>query len=83
MLIEEKITTGGNNLIAFIGGFVGAMSHYIASIQILLNLKVEELFDYAIHSLVGGLVMLAVKLFGDLFLYLLKRYMNKRNRKDQ
>ena len=74
MFAEEKIQSGGNNVLAFIGGVIGAMTHYIASMQILLSLKVAELFDYTIHSLIGGLVMLAVKLAGDGIVYLIKRY---------
>jgi hypothetical protein len=78
MFGEEKIQTGGNNVFAFVGGFIGAMTHYIASIRILLSLKVEELFDYTVHSLIGGLVMLAVKLAGDGIVYLIKKYALKK-----
>ena len=67
-----------NSVIAFMGGFIGAMSHYIASVRAFLNLRVEELFDYAVHSLIGGLVMLAVKLLGDGLVYLVKKWIAKR-----
>lgn len=61
-----------NNLLAFIGGFIGAMTHYIGSIQTLLNLRVDELLDFTIHSLIGGAIMVAVKVLGDWILYKIK-----------
>jgi len=78
MFGEEKIQTGGNNVFAFVGGFIGAMTHYIASIRILLSMKVEELVDFTTHSLIGGLVMLAVKLAGDGIMYFIKKYALKK-----
>ena len=62
----------GNNLLAFLGGFIGAMTHYINSITILLNLKWDELVDFTVHSLIGGAIMLAVKVLGDWILFKIK-----------
>lgn len=62
----------GNNLLAFIGGFIGAMTHYINNVQILLNIRMNELFDFTVHSLIGGAIMLAVKVLGDWILHKLK-----------
>lgn len=69
-----------NNLLAFIGGFIGAMTHYITNIQALLNIRTSELFDFTIHSLIGGAIMLAVKVLGD---WLLHKIKSKRNKKDE
>lgn len=68
-----------NNLLAFIGGFVGAMTHYINSINVLLNLKIDELFDFTIHSLIGGAIMVAVKVLGDWIVHLIKNPKEKQN----
>ena len=61
-----------NNLLAFIGGFIGAMTHYVNSVQILINLKLDELFDFTIHSLIGGAIMVAVKVLGDWIMHKIK-----------
>lgn len=71
----------GNNLLAFIGGFIGAMTHYINSINILLNLKIDELLDFTIHSLIGGAIMVAVKVLGDWIMHKIKNP-NPKNTKD-
>lgn len=60
------------NLLAFIGGFIGAMTHYINSINILLNLRMDELLDFTIHSLIGGAIMVAVKVLGDWIMHKIK-----------
>lgn len=69
-----------NNLLAFIGGFIGAMTHYINNIQTLMSVRTSELFDFTIHSLIGGAIMLAVKVLGDWLLHKIKR---KKNKKDE
>lgn len=61
-----------NHLLAFIGGFIGAMTHYVNNINILLNLKTDELVDFTIHSLIGGTIMLAVKVLGDWIVFKIK-----------
>jgi hypothetical protein len=66
-----------NNLLAFIGGFIGAMTHYIYNIHILLNLKIDELFDFTIHSLIGGAIMVAVKVLGDWMIHIIKKDNNE------
>lgn len=62
---HSTMNENSNNLLAFIGGFIGAMTHYITSIRVLLNVRIEELFDFTIHSLIGGAIMVAVKVLGD------------------
>ncbi len=64
---------------AFIGGFIGAMTHYINSTNILLNLKIDELFDFTVHSLIGGAIMVAVKVLGDWILHLIKNPKSKQS----
>ncbi|MFY9310074.1 MAG: hypothetical protein WAQ28_13595 [Bacteroidia bacterium] len=66
-----------NNLLAFIGGFIGTMTHYIYNIHILLNLKIDELFDFTIHSLIGGAIMVAVKVLGDWMIHIIKKDNNE------
>ena len=74
MFTEQRNTMNGssNHLLAFIGGFIGAMTHYVNSLHILLNLKIDELFDFTIHSLIGGAIMVAVKVLGDWILHRIK-----------
>jgi hypothetical protein len=76
MLIEQPNQTtmngNGNNLLAFIGGFIGAMTHYIYNLTILFDLKMNELFDFTVHSLIGGAIMLAVKVAGEWILIKIK-----------
>lgn len=72
-----------NHLLAFIGGFIGAMTHYVNSITILLNLKWDELGDFTIHSLIGGSIMLAVKVLGDWILYKIKSPKQKQNKNNE
>jgi hypothetical protein len=75
MLTDEKIQNPfDNNVFAFIGGFVGAMSHYIVSIRILLNLNFQEILDFTVHSLIGGVVMLLIKIANDGLIYLIKKH---------
>ena len=66
--------TGNNyNFLAFFGGFMGAMTHYITNIKIMLNIKMDELLDFTVHSLIGGTIMLAVKVLGEWILYKIKK----------
>lgn len=67
-----------NNLLAFTGGFIGAMTHYITNLQILLNLKLDELIDFTVHSLIGGAIMLAVKVLGDWIMHKIKNPKNNK-----
>ncbi len=80
---SQQNNWSGNNLLAFVGGFVGAMTHYITSIQTLLNLKVNELLDFTIHSLIGGAIMVAVKVLGDWILYKIKTPKHKQDKQDE
>lgn len=68
---------GNTNTLAFLGGFIGAMTHYVHSLHVLLQISIRELFDYSIHSLIGGVIMLAVKLAGDWLFRKLNRKNNK------
>ena len=74
--------TNGNNLIAFIGGFIGAMTYYIGSIQTLLAIKEDDLLDFTIHSMIGGAIMVAVKVLGEWILYKLKTPKQKQQEKN-
>jgi hypothetical protein len=76
------MNSNSNHLLAFIGGFIGAMTHYVNSINILLNLKIDELFDFTIHSLIGGAIMLAVKVLGDWCIHKIKNPAKKDNNKE-
>lgn len=69
---QRNISGNGSNLLAFIGGFIGAMTHYVNNIKILLSLNGDELLDFSIHSLIGGAVMLTVKVLGDWILHKIK-----------
>ena len=86
MLIQDTNQTtmngNGNNLLAFIGGFLGAMSHYIHNLTILFDLKLNELFDFTVHSLIGGTIMLAFKIAGEWILIRIK-ISQTRNKQDE
>ena len=82
MLSEGRpiITNSANYLLYFIGGFFGALTHYINSFNMLFHINFRELIDFTVHSLIGGAIMLGVKVIGDYLLYLIK---GNRNKKDE
>jgi hypothetical protein len=78
-MTPEKITTVfDNGLLACVGGFIGTMAHYIASVSILLNLNFHELLDFTVHSIIGGLIMLAIKLANDGIASMIKKHLRRK-----
>lgn len=74
------MNSNSNTLLAFIGGFIGAMTHYVNNITILLNLQLDELFDFTIHSVIGGAIMVGVKVFGEWCVHKIKNPAKKDNK---
>lgn len=76
MITEDSkpiFSSGANYVLSFIGGFLGAMTHYINSLTVLLQINIRELIDFTIHSLIGGVIMLGVKVTSDWLLHKIKR----------
>lgn len=68
MLTEQTLTIiiKVNNLLAFIGGCIGAFTHFLSKYTVAFsNLNYTELLDFTMRSVIGGVVMLAFKLIGE------------------
>lgn len=70
-------------VLAFIGGFVGALSFFFkAHVSVNLSDLIDtidytELFNYALRSIIGGLIALIIKLLWDVMSKCLSRLFKK------
>lgn len=61
LIISIKI----NNIIAFLGGCIGAFTHFLSAGTALSLVNWTELIDYSLRSLIGGVIAVLVKVLGD------------------
>ena len=45
----QNMTGNNTQLLAFVGGFGAAMTHYINRPKVQLNIRTKELLDFSIH----------------------------------
>ena len=68
-ILQVHVSRGGSvdEAISFLTDIQDAYENLYA-----LNLKIDELFDFTIHSVIGGAIMVAVKVLGDWILHKIK-----------
>lgn len=72
-----------NYIIAILGGYIGAFSFFVNghvgfSLENILNvIDYTELINYAVRSVFGAVLGIAVKLLYDLIIYGIKRIFKK------
>ena len=79
-------------IIAFIGGYVGALSFFLKAhplfalvdvFDIFSKIDLTELINYTVRSMVGGLIGLLLKLVYDLFIFLIRKFLKRKERPNE
>ena len=87
--IKHMHETTVDYIIAFIGGYIGALSFFLKAhplfvfTDIFSQIDFPELLNYAVRSTVGGLIGLTLKLLYDLLIFLIRKYLKRKEQSDE